>query len=66
MKETIDLTPAWSAVLPMMLELYTQLNEIPDRTKEQKEALAGLRGEFKNMARAADEYNEIVKKEKAA
>lgn len=63
--QTIDLTPTWSAVLPMMLEMYCQFNEIGNRNKDQNEALAGLRQEFTNMAKAADAYNESVKKEKA-
>jgi hypothetical protein len=60
-KKTIDVTPAWSGVLPLMLELYTQLASVGNRNLEQKNALAGLREEFEKMAKAADRYNESAK-----
>ncbi len=64
MVEAVDCTPAWAGVLPLMLELYTQLASVGKQNAEQKNALAGLREEFEKMAKAADRYNESAKEKK--
>ena len=53
---TFDLTPLWSELLPMMLEIYHTGNDGQRET---------LRNEFRRMAMAADAHVATVKKELA-
>lgn len=57
--ETIDVTPTWSALLPVMLDLYAQFKNEEGVTDFKK--INDLRHEFKNMALAADKWNEYCK-----
>jgi hypothetical protein len=50
--KTIDVTPTWSALLPLLLVVYKQSKD-PKAIKEMTQ-------EFKNMAQAADKYNELI------
>lgn len=54
---TVDLTPLWSELLPMMLEIYHTGNDGQRDT---------LRAEFQKMARAADAYNVMARANRAA
>lgn len=60
--EVVDVTPTWQGLLPAMLDLYAQKkNSVFSETSE----AAGLRlliGEFEKMAKAADNWNEHIKK----
>jgi len=56
--ETVDLAPAWSEILPSLLEAYSFLNSKTEPTGEQTENLSILREEFTKMARGADMMNE--------
>jgi len=49
---TIDITPKWSGVVNHLLDLFRNAGS------EERETLKLLREEFKNMAQAADLYNE--------
>lgn len=67
MVEAVDCTPQWAGLLPLMLDLHAQLYTKQYQkgfTSEQAESLKGLHDEFKKMAKAADQYNEMVKKQK--
>lgn len=64
MAETIDVTPTWSALLPVMLDVYAN-NKLPrEYTKETLYNLKQVTIEFERMAAAADKYNELVKASK--
>lgn len=54
-KRTIDLTPTWSAVLPILINTLTS----DDFSYEQKEV---AKRELQNMARVADMYVAANKK----
>jgi len=67
--ETIDVTPTWSGLLPMLLELYGQAyckrkNQFTVR-QDTVDTIKELGAEFKNMAQAADKWNEHCKAEQA-
>lgn len=51
--KTLDITPTWAGVLPLLIRLAQNPKTVDDAHKE-----------LLNMARAADAYNEIVKKNK--
>lgn len=57
--QTIIANPTWSTFLPAMLDTYAALYNQPTRDKEQQQSLNDLKTEFKNMAKAADEYNKF-------
>lgn len=61
--ETIDCTPTWLSLLPMMLELYPDIEKkyMRNCSKEIEDSYNGLRENFKRMAIAADKWNEYVK-----
>ncbi|QXV74029.1 hypothetical protein [Rhizobium phage RHEph12] len=50
--KTIDMTPKWVDILPVMLEAYESGSTV---------AREAMREEFKRMAAAADEWNAHVK-----
>lgn len=54
-KKTLDLTPTWTAVLPLLLEALEK------GTEEGKDI---ARDELKNMAKAADQWNDHVRNAK--
>lgn len=51
---TIDITPTWEGLLPALLAVI--------RGSENVEAIKNVEAEFRKMARAADLYNESVRK----
>ena len=59
--ETIDLTPTWTALVPVMIAILTEVKN-PETIKD-------LTAELLKMAEGADKWNEYVKelkeKEKA-
>ena len=55
---TIDMTPTWSALTPMMLLVYSTT----DNMKTKKE----MAEDFDRMAEAADRYNQQQAQNKAA
>jgi len=50
--KTVDLTPTWAAIFPMMLESYYYA-----RVQERHETVAILKEEFMSVARFADAVN---------
>jgi hypothetical protein len=57
---TVDLTPAWAAIVRPMLEAYAhnmRLQALGELTQAGADALDGLREEFLSMAQAADKWN---------
>ena len=48
--KSVDVTPTWESILPLLLDLYERKN---DNT-------AFILSQFMNMARAADKWNEHV------
>lgn len=58
-KITIDCTPTWSALLPVLLDLYAQFKNEGGFNHAKK--LDDLKREFENMALAADKWNEHYK-----
>jgi nitrate reductase assembly molybdenum cofactor insertion protein NarJ len=62
--KTIDCTPTWGALLPVMLDVFATLQAKKKQTSEQYTALMQLRKEFKQMALAADKWNEYCKASK--
>ncbi len=50
---TVDLTPTWGGVVYHMMEVLTNAKS--------PEALEAVQAEFRNMAMAADKWNEHVK-----
>ncbi len=67
--ETIDCTPTWQSLLPMMLEVFAQkraktfkMSLLPSNTQiEAGETCNNLFKEFKRMAEAADKWNSHCK-----
>ena len=65
---TVDITPTWSGILPVMLQAYA--NHIKSRasfrvggSKKHLEVcknIHDLEEQFQVMAKAADRYNEVV------
>lgn len=53
--ETIDLTPTWSQILPVWLNLYQAA--LQGRTKDPDTILCNAEIEFNRMAEAADKWN---------
>lgn len=58
MKKTLDITPSWQEVLPLLLRAARS-----DR-KRNKEAVDAAVTELMRMAEAADKWNEYVQKGK--
>lgn len=58
--KTVDATPAWSELLPTLMEAYTYLSTKQDSTEKDSENLDILREEFTKMAKGADMMNEYV------
>ena len=58
--EAYDCTPTWSALLIVMLDLYTQHRV--SKLSSAMHALDNVVGQFKVMASAADKYNELIKR----
>ena len=52
--------PAWSEVLPMLMEAHTFLTTKEDSTEQDSENLSILREELTKMARSADMMNEYA------
>lgn len=52
-KKTIDVTPKWEGLLPALLILWS--TGLTAKTRQD------AKEELKNMARAADRYNELQK-----
>ena len=52
---TIDCTPTWEGLTPLMLEII----------KQNKKGVEDMRKEFMRMAQAADKWNAHVKEELA-
>jgi hypothetical protein len=50
---TIDITPTWSGLLPVLVELATNATTV--------EAMKSAEGQLQKMASAADKYNRIAK-----
>lgn len=50
--ETIDCTPTWEGLLPLMLAVL-------DNRKAKEEAKENVRKEIQRMAQIADKYNEL-------
>ncbi len=61
--KTIDCTPTWSALLPIMLDLHAQFQSKENPTSEQRKSYDDLCTEFKRMAKAADEWVEWNKEQ---
>lgn len=61
--ETIDCTPTWEGLLPMMLHMSDPRNIQKDKREETRQ---NMRAEFLRMARAADNWNKHVKEQEAA
>lgn len=61
--KTIDCTPTWSALLPVMLDLHTQFQSKERLKPEERKAYNDLRSEFSKMAKAADEWVEWNKEQ---
>jgi hypothetical protein len=66
--ETIDCTPTWESILPLMLDLYAQDKnkikssyKITEKTKQAIDNCNNLLIEFTKMAQAADAWNEHIK-----
>ena len=51
-KETIDCTPTWESLLPLMLHII--------KTGKDKKNILGIEKEFLRMAKAADAYNKLI------
>lgn len=60
---TVNITPTWSALLPMMLDLHAQLITADSLSDEQRAALVELRLNFRKMATAADHFNEFIEQQ---
>lgn len=59
--KTVNCTPTWQGLLPLMLDLFLSLRTKLNFTKEDHENLEFQQSEFKKMAWAADQYNLIIK-----
>lgn len=68
--KTIDITPTWSAILPMTLEVYKQyikkLTNCRSKLPQVEQAAKEIESELKKMALAADNWNEHIKQLKKA
>lgn len=62
---TFDCTPTWSAILPMTLEAYKKnvviLSTYKHGSRSLEEKVGIIEAELKNMAIAADKWNEHCK-----
>jgi len=56
--KTIDCTPTWEGLLPMLLELYEAKAVKPAKRQETRKEMAI---ELRRMAQAADKWNAHVK-----
>jgi hypothetical protein len=61
--ETIDCTPTWEGLLPMMIYMLDPKNVQKDKREEVR---ANITAEFQRMAQAADKWNAHRKAEEAA
>jgi len=61
--KSIDCTPTWEGLLPMLLELYEAKNVKPAKRAETRKEM-GI--ELRRMAQAADKWNAHVKDMEAA
>lgn len=64
--ETMDCTPTWAGLLPMMLELYAQFNKAMYKAKcmqQDTDNYNNNRTEFLRMAQAADKWNAHCKEQ---
>lgn len=66
--ETIDCTPTWQSLLPVMLDLYAQDKakikssyKVTEKTQRAIDNCKNMLIEFNKMAAAADKWNEHVK-----
>lgn len=51
--QTIDITPTWRGILPVLVELATRATTV--------EAMKDAEAELRKMAQAADRYNALAK-----
>ena len=65
---TIDCTPTWQSLTPVLLDIYAQNKskvrnsyKVTDKTRQAIEVCNNILTEFKRMAEAADKWNEYCK-----
>lgn len=58
---TIDCTPTWQDLLLPMLHAYLSMNRLEAKREKTINSVKDLETEFKNMAAAADKWNEHCK-----
>lgn len=59
--KTIDCTPTWEGLIPVMIELIKQHAREVHPTEKQTENFLNTCTEFRRMAQAADKWNVHVK-----
>lgn len=61
--KTIDCTPTWESLLPVLLDVYGNLSAKTRLKEDQKESLDNIKKELTKMAQAADKWNEYCKQQ---
>lgn len=61
---TVDCTPTWESLVTVLLDVHGSLSAKTRLKQDQVEALANIKTEFTNMAKAADKWIEHCKQQK--